>query len=106
MGLNMQYAWGDYGFKESTLIANVLEQSSTSSGLCTARGGTEMPKHVLVREDCTLEVQTGGGVSLSGTGVSVKWEKKIGQRCTCKKKRGSSGELGCDLSWETACKQY
>lgn len=108
LGLNMQYAWNDYSFKESPLLVQVV-MAETESGMCVGRGGSEMPKQVLIREDCTYYIQIGGDISISqsGGGGGVQWEKVQGNRCSCKNPlSGYSGKLGCNLTWETACKQY
>ena len=75
LGLNMQYAWNDYSFKESPLLVRVV-MAEMESGMCVGRGG------------------------------GLQWEKVQGNRCSCKNPlSGYSGKLGCNLTWETACKQ-
>ena len=67
LGLNMQYAWNDYSFKESPLLVRVV-MAEMESGMCVGRGGSEMPNQVLIREDCTYYIQVGGDISISHSG--------------------------------------
>ena len=108
LGLNMQYAWNDYSFKESPLLVRVV-MAQSSSGLCTARGGKEAPDMILRKERCVLEASGGADISISqsGGGGGASGNVKFGDQCICKKvESGYQGELGCNYTWETACKQY
>ncbi len=95
---NLPNDFSRLSLQQITAFASGEGSSGDSGGACPQRGGSELPSKVLRNTDCTKTIKV-------QVRTSVTYEKVQGSQCKCKSKpSGYQGIMGCNLTWETACK--
>lgn len=87
IGLNLQYAWADYGITTHSLHVEVMAQSNDSGGGGNTSGGTLWER---TDSDCSIQIQGtanteliifGGKVTFDGKGNGILTVTNASTRC-------------------------